>query len=467
MDARRPRSRRSWAAPSTPSRPECSMRNNSCAGSSSAGAFGEICHEPPRRRRIASVVRQRHACAARARAGRGRARVLPLVRRRAGRAAAHPRRDARDRPRRARSVRIADGPHIDAQPARVGAAFSVKDWWNSLTAAGKITVLVPAALAAVLVVIAVRQSALHQVALSTYTTPAGVAGKTLDERTQSTDQVAQAPAPPQAGAPLPITSGAVARSASVNEAAAPATSQLQATNVLKRVPLPSGERPQLIRTGTIDLLVPDVEQTLAQLQSLAQLQFGDVISLDDSTPSTPGVRHTAQVQLAVPADRFDQTMQALVKLGAVQSRNISAENVSDQIVDAQARLRNLRRTETDMLRILDRAGKIPDVLDETQQIAQVREQIEQLDAQVQSLQHRVAYSTISIAIEDEKPVTSAQPGMGAQLDDAWKAAVRELRNYTVRVAAVMLTIIAFAPYWLGVLLIALFIANRLRRPSGA
>ncbi|HME81634.1 MAG TPA: DUF4349 domain-containing protein [Candidatus Eremiobacteraceae bacterium] len=372
-----------------------------------------------------------------------------------------------DAPGPSESLMARTSARIDAQPARVGAAFSVKDWWNSLTAAGKITVLVPAALAAVLVVIAVRQSALHQVALSTYTTPAGVAGKTLDERTQSTDQVAQAPAPPQAGAPLPITSGAVARSASVNEAAAPATSQLQATNVLKRVPLPSGERPQLIRTGTIDLLVPDVEQTLAQLQSLAQLQFGDVISLDDSTPSTPGVRHTAQVQLAVPADRFDQTMQALVKLGAVQSRNISAENVSDQIVDAQARLRNLRRTETDMLRILDRAGKIPDVLDVTQQIAQVREQIEQLDAQVQSLQHRVAYSTISIAIEDEKPVTSAQPGMGAQLDDAWKAAVRELRNYTVRVAAVMLTIIAFAPYWLGVLLIALFIANRLRRPSGA
>jgi hypothetical protein len=226
---------------------------------------------------------------------------------------------------------------------------------------------------------------------------------------------------------------------------------------------PAGQRPQLIRTGTINLIVPDVEHALAQLNMLAQVQFGDVISLNDETPSQPGVRHTADVQLAVPADRFEQTMEALGKLGAVQSRTIGAENVSDQIVDARARLRNLRRTEADMLRILDRAGKIPDVLEVTQQIAQVREQIEQLDGQLQSLEHRVAYSTITIGIEDEKPVATAEPSMGTQINDAWKAAVLKVRNYTLGVVSVLLVLVAFAPYWLGVTLVALFIANRLRK----
>ncbi|MBV8222784.1 MAG: DUF4349 domain-containing protein, partial [Candidatus Eremiobacteraeota bacterium] len=223
------------------------------------------------------------------------------------------------------------------------------------------------------------------------------------------------------------------------------------------------QRPQLIRTGNIDLLVPDVERAIGQLQTLAQMQFGDVTSLSDETPSQAGVRHTASVQLAIPADRFDQTMDALAKLGAVQARTISAENVTDQIVDGQARLRNLRRTEADMLRILDRAGKIPDVLDVTQQIAQVREQIETLDAQVQSLQHQVAYSTITIGIEDEKPVATAEPGIGTQLDDAWKAAVRQVRNFSVRLASAVLVVIAFAPYWIVLLIIGLFVANRLRR----
>jgi len=222
------------------------------------------------------------------------------------------------------------------------------------------------------------------------------------------------------------------------------------------------QRPQLIRTGSMSLLVPDVEHAIAQLTSMAQLQFGDVVSLDDQTPSAAGLRHTAEVQLSVPADRFDDTMTSLAKLGAVQSRAINAENVSDQIVDAQARLRNLRHTEADMLRILDRSGKIPDVLDVTQQIAQVREQIEQLDAQLQSMQHRVAYSTISISLEDEKPVATAEPSFGTQLGDSWRAALTSLRNFSLKVASFVLILVAFAPYWLGVSLIALFVANRFR-----
>ena len=285
------------------------------------------------------------------------------------------------------------------------------------------------------------------------------------------------PAPPPAETDQTRTLGAVtSRNAAVEEskpAAAPASVagavSLQSESTLAKLKTTNapafrpGERPQLIRTGSIDLLVPDVERALAQLQTLAQTQFGDVTSLNDETPSTPGIRHTANVEIAIPADRFDQTMNALAQLGAVQARSIGAQNVTDQIVDGQARLRNLRRTEADMLRILDRAGKIPDVLDVTQQIAQVREQIETLDAQVQSLQHQVAYSTITIGIEDEKPVAIAEPGVGTQLGDAWNKALRDVRNFSVRLASAVLVIIAFAPYWLILLVVGFFIAYRLRR----
>src|SRR5262249_30397520 len=82
---------------------------------------------------------------------------------------------------------------------------------------------------------------------------------------------------------------------------------------------PRFQRPQLIRPGSMSLLVPDVEHAIAQLTNLAQLQFGDVVSLDDQTPSAAGLRHTAEIQLSVPSDRFDETMTALAKLGAVQS----------------------------------------------------------------------------------------------------------------------------------------------------
>ena len=350
-------------------------------------------------------------------------------------------------------------------------AFSLRQWWEQLSAPGKVAALVPAALAIALVFVAVRftfgavggriaavNEVKPQTTTDTYTVnqPRTLGAVTSRSSTELSRNAAMAPAAPAAAGGPALAPAPAEESPLVNKLKVTSGPMLQAQR-------PVGERPQLIRTGTINLIVPDVEHALAQLGALAQVQFGDVISLNDETPSQPGVRHTADVQLAVPADRFDQTMEALGKLGAVQSRTIGAENVSDQIVDARARLRNLRRTETDMLRILDRAGKIPDVLEVTQQIAQVREQIEQLDGQLQSLEHRVAYSTITIGIEDEQPVATAEPSMGTQINDAWKAAVQKVRNYTLGVVSVLLVLVAFAPYWLGVTLVALFLANRLRK----
>ena len=367
---------------------------------------------------------------------------------------------------------------IDSEKQTKPPTFSLREWWRQLSAPGKIAALVPAALAIALIVVAIRQAALRPTAIGTPEVRDEIrAGTTADVYSVSSGQ----PNASSGSARQEKSLGTVTTRASsslvqapagvaaVNAAAPPpAAARESAIQTESTLPPPAFagrilQRPQLIRTGSMSLLVPDVERAVGQLTALAQMQFGDVVSLDDETPSQPGVRHTAQVQLSVPSDRFDGTMAALAKIGAVQSRSINAENVSDQIVDAQARLRNLRHTEADMLRILDRSGKIPDVLDVTQQIAQVREQIEQLDAQLQSMQHRVAYSTISIAIEDEKPVASAEPSFGTQLGDAWTAATRSVRNVSLKLASVVLLLVAFAPYWLTISIIALVIANRLRK----
>jgi anti-sigma factor RsiW len=226
------------------------------------------------------------------------------------------------------------------------------------------------------------------------------------------------------------------------------------------------ERPQIIRTGSMSLLVPDVEKTIARLQEIAQMEFGDVLALDDTTPSQPGERHTATLTLNVPQDRFMPTMDAIAKLGGVQTRTVSAEDVTNQIVDSQARLKNLRHTEEDLLRIMDRQGKVADLLDVQTQISSTRDEIEQLDAQLKSMQHRVAYSAISISLQDEIPAALVGPGAGTQLGDAWQTALRDSKELALRIAAGVLRIVAFAPYWgLPLALVWLLYARLRRRPA--
>jgi anti-sigma factor RsiW len=220
---------------------------------------------------------------------------------------------------------------------------------------------------------------------------------------------------------------------------------------------------QIARTGSVSLLVPDVETAIAKISGAAQMQGGVVLSLNDQTPSQPGERHTAQLQIGVPVSRFDATIGALGRFGGLQSRSVSAENVATQIVDAQARLHNLRSTESDLLNIMSRAGKIDEVLSVENQVSATREQIEQLDGEVQALKHRVAMSTVTIFLEDEVPAMAVDVGVGPQLRDSWNSALRSVRNFTVAIVGGILWGVAYGPYVLALALAGGLIAMRWRR----
>jgi hypothetical protein len=210
---------------------------------------------------------------------------------------------------------------------------------------------------------------------------------------------------------------------------------------------PSASAPQIIRTGSISLLVADVERAINATQVVARSHGGNVLSLSDQTPTQEGVRHTAQMQIGVPQYEFDAAMTALTAVGGVQARSVSAQDVSAQIVDVQARLNNARRTESDLLKIMDRQGKIEDVLAAEQQLAQVREQVEELDGQLQATKHQVAYSTIDVSLTDAAAKTTTVAPTGAQkLGDAWHAALRSVGGFTLGILSSMLWLVAYLPY---------------------
>lgn len=214
---------------------------------------------------------------------------------------------------------------------------------------------------------------------------------------------------------------------------------------------------QLIRVGSIDVLVADVAEGVRSVSQIALAEHGDVRSLSEAAVANGGARRTASLSVSVPHERFDATVNELAALGRVVARSESAEDVSDQIVDSQARLRNLRHEEGDLLRIMDRSGKISDVLDVEQQLSSVREQIEQLDAQVQSMQNRVAYSSISVTLTAESASAVVEADPFAQLANTWSAATHSAWAFLRTIVATVLWLIAFAPFiaivaWAGYLL---------------
>lgn len=125
---------------------------------------------------------------------------------------------------------------------------------------------------------------------------------------------------------------------------------------------PQASRPQLIRKATLTLVVNSLNKSIQEVFAIAKQHQGDLLGLEDQKPPNNSTRHTVSIQIRVPQTQLDTTLDKLTTLGNVQSRTITAEDVADQLVDNQARLRNLQKTESTLLGVMQRSGSVSDVL---------------------------------------------------------------------------------------------------------
>ncbi len=222
---------------------------------------------------------------------------------------------------------------------------------------------------------------------------------------------------------------------------------------------------QIARVGSVSLFVPNVDKAIAAVSAIARTQTGDILSLDDTAKNEQGGAPSADMELRVPDNRFEATMRDLTRVGNTRARSISAEDLTTQIVDSAARLRNLRRTEFDIAKIMDRSGSVGQILEAENQLSSVREQIETLDAHLKEMHNRVSYSTISVSLAAEVATVPVESSATAQLVSEWRAARHAVSQFTIGLISVIVWAAAFVPYVLLVALCWWLVKRRLSRTS--
>lgn len=216
--------------------------------------------------------------------------------------------------------------------------------------------------------------------------------------------------------------------------------------------------PHIAKTANLTLYVSDVDAAAAKIGALAHREGGDVFALDVSS-------QTGNIEVRVPVENFDATMSAVARVGNVRERVSSAEDLSANITDSSAKLRNLRRTEGDILHIMDRSGTVEQVLNVENQLSDVRGQIEQLEADIKSMRQRVAYSTITAELDAEPATVQVQPSAGAQLVNQWNDAVAHLGRLSLSIVAIVMWLVVFAPY-IAIPVVIVWLLARRRKDAG-
>lgn len=163
---------------------------------------------------------------------------------------------------------------------------------------------------------------------------------------------------------------------------------------------------KIIKTGSLNLDVKSTNEAMASINAVAIKYEGFVESsntwLDEYKNALYGT-----VTLRVAFTYFDVAMNELKVLATVvRSESISGQDVTEQFIDLEARLKNLKAEESQYLEILKKATKVEDLLNVHNALAQVRSEIESLEGQIQALTNRTDYSSITVSIQEEPSIVA-------------------------------------------------------------
>ncbi len=150
-----------------------------------------------------------------------------------------------------------------------------------------------------------------------------------------------------------------------------------------------------ISRASVSVEVEEVQRAVERVNAIAEAHGGFVEQLS-SSGSGPAMR--ADLTVRVLQENFTDAVLEIQNLGEVQDLNLGQEDVTEQFIDLEARLKSAQREEESLLSLLDRASSIEHVLTIERELSRVRSQIERLQGQLNHLQQRADLATIHVSL---------------------------------------------------------------------
>ncbi|MGW1766683.1 DUF4349 domain-containing protein [Streptomyces sp. NPDC002073] len=202
---------------------------------------------------------------------------------------------------------------------------------------------------------------------------------------------------------------------------------------------PPAVRNHVIRTATLAVEAKDAQRALGAARAAAVDAGGYVGS--ESTRRDEGGAMVSQVTLRVPADGFDRVLAALEGGGRLLSRKVDAQDVTQQVVDVESRVKSQQASVIRVREMMQRASALSDVVMLEGELSRRQAELEALLAQQESLKDRTSLATITLSVSEPAPAEEgageSDPGFGDALAGGWSAFAAVVRWITLVFGAVL------------------------------
>jgi hypothetical protein len=204
---------------------------------------------------------------------------------------------------------------------------------------------------------------------------------------------------------------------------------------------------KLIKNADISLRVDNYQAAVESLKNQV-LSYGGYITNESVQTTGPEGILNGHLQVRVPQDKFESFLSGMEGLGKVTGRNIYAQDVTEEYVDVQSRLKAYKTKEERLLAILQKSGQLSDILAVETELANTRAQIESLEGRLRYLDNRTDFSTIGINIQQtaapaQKVSTGGLQGVFGKAKEAF---IRTINNILLGIGKLIVSFSSALPY---------------------
>ncbi len=211
---------------------------------------------------------------------------------------------------------------------------------------------------------------------------------------------------------------------------------------------------KIIKTATLRFETKDIDKTRQTILSLTQ-QLNGFIQQDYSGKGYNEI--TQNLVIRIPTKNFQPFIDGLSKtVGYFDEKTISRQDVTEEFVDLQARLKAKRELENRYLEILKKAKNVTEILEIERELATIREEIEAKEGRLKYLENKVSLSTISVSFYKITDVKSASTSY-------WQKMKNSIKGGWNGVSVFFLGLLYLWPFFLLVGILIFIIRKRIKK----
>ena len=138
-------------------------------------------------------------------------------------------------------------------------------------------------------------------------------------------------------------------------------------------------------------------------------------------------------------------------------KEISSQDVTEEYIDVEARIKTKKVLEARYLELLKKAGKVSEMLEIEKELSTIREEIEVQEGRLRYMKNRVALSTVYLEFYKTTEIEQgATVSYGTKIGNAFKSGINTLSSFFIG-------ILYFWPFILIFVIAYILIRRRIRK----